>query len=178
MKLYRQAIIIFGAVIPVLFAVGLVAIGFVLKSKADKTYEAKKASYAKSNTESAMAANILQQISPKRAHLERWNEKLSAETASVIGINLREISEKLPNKEIQQTAFDPSSNSSGMGKASAQNASSVRMGFRGTYRTLQKAFLELETRMPNLVLEEISMEPANTSAYLLKLQIIYTAWQN
>ena len=177
MNLYRQSIIIFGTIIPILFAVALVGVGYVMKSKADESFAVKKVNYASHNKDRNAAAYIEQQVLEKRAHLERWNTQLDEET-SAIGTNLREISEKLPNKEIQQTAFDPSNNSSGMGKASAQNASSVRIGFRGTFRTLQKAFLDLETRMPNLVLDEISMEPATTSAYLLTLQVTYSAWQN
>ena len=176
MNLYRQSIIVFGTIIPILFAVALVGVGYVMKSKADKSYAIKKVNYASHDKDRRAATFIEQQVIEKRTHLERWNEQLSAET-SAIGTNLREISEKLPNKEIQQTAFDPSNTSSGMGKASAQNASAVRIGFRGTFRTLQKAFLELETRMPNLVLDEISMEPASTSSYLLTLQVTYSAWQ-
>ena len=68
--------------------------------------------------------------------------------------------------------------SGGIGSASAQNSSQIRMGFRGTFRTLQRAFLELETRMPQLQLESISLQPVSTSGFLLTAQITYTAWQN
>ena len=90
---------------------------------------------------------------------------------------MREIYEKLPTTEIQQTAFDPQSGSSGLGGASAQKASQIRIAFRGTYRTMQKALLELETKMPQLQLQEFKMEPMGNSAALINFQVNYTAWE-
>jgi hypothetical protein len=52
------------------------------------------------------------------------------------------------------------------------------MAFRGTYRTLQRAFLALETRMPQLQLQELRLEPNATQSSLINLQVTYTAWEN
>jgi hypothetical protein len=52
------------------------------------------------------------------------------------------------------------------------------MAYRGTFRTLQRAFLALETRMPQLQLQEFKIEPNSTQASLLNLQVTYTSWEN
>jgi len=178
MNFYRQPIIFFGVVIPMLVAVAVVAVGYVVNSKMTASFAIKQQNFRSHQKDRSDAAQIEQEIKEQRIHLERWIDQLGQETASAVGINLRNIAEKLPNKEITQTAFDPSNSKNGFGMASAQNSSSIRIGFRGTFRTLQKAFLELETRMPQLQLEELSLEPAAGSAFLLTMQVNYTAWEN
>lgn len=179
MNFYRQSIILFGVVVPTIVALAVVSVGYLIKTKMTASYEIKKANY-KTHHQARSESTLVEQIVLKqRPHLERWNELLGKEIASEMGINIREITASLPNKEIQQTAFDPSGAASGgIGSASAQNSSQIRMGFRGTFRTLQRAFLELETRMPQLQLESISLQPVSTSGFLLTAQITYTAWQN
>ena len=177
MNFYRQTIILFGVVLPVILAVGLVLAGYLLHSKMKNSFTLKERMYL-DNMKAREQINMIEEnVKADRVHLERWNKQLAEETASAVAINLKEISDKLPNKEIQQTAFNPSSNAGGFGTASAQSASTIRIGFRGTFRTLQKAFLELETRMPQLQLEALSIKPANNSSYLLTIQVTYTAWQ-
>ena len=178
MNFYRQSIVLFGMILPAIFALAVVGVGYFMKNKMAESYEVKKKNYRTHHQARAESAEVEKKVLVQRPHLERWQEQLAKETASEIGINLREITAALPNKEIQQTSFDPSSSSGGFGSSSAQNASQVRIGFRGTYRTLQKAFVELETRMPQLQLESLSLQPVATSGFLLTLQVTYTAWQN
>jgi hypothetical protein len=92
--------------------------------------------------------------------------------------NIREITEHLPAKEIQQTAFEPTNTKGGFGAVSAQPSSQLRIAFRGTYRTMQRAFLELETRMPQLQLQEMRIDPSSNQSSLLNFQVSYTAWEN
>ena len=66
----------------------------------------------------------------------------------------------------------------GFASVSAQKSSQIRLGFRGTYRGLQRAFLELETRMPQLQLQEIKIDANSTQASMNNVDITYTAWEN
>lgn len=178
MHLYRHPIILFGIVVPILIAAIVVGVGSMLKSKMEVSFENKQNSY-KANEQSRLAAMEIEgQIIRQRPHLERWNEQLSQETASAVASNLREISSRLPAKEFQQTAFERPSASGGFGSASAQKSSQLRIAFRGTFRTMQRAFLELETRMPQLQLQEIKIDPNTTQSSLLNFQVTYTAWEN
>ena len=178
MHLYRQSIIVFGMVVPVLVAAVVIGLGFMLKSKVSASFVNKESKF-KSHEQARIASlEIESQVARDRQHLERWNKMLSEETASAVASNMREIIEKLPGKEIQQTAFERPSGSGGFGSASAQDSSQVRMAYRGTFRTLQRAFLELETRMPQLQLQELRIDPSGTQASLVNFQVTYTAWEN
>jgi hypothetical protein len=178
MHFYRQPIILFGIVVPTLLAAAVVCGGTMIKSKMVKSFADKESNYRSYKQGSTAAHEIEKQVTSQRSHLDRWNVQLSEETASAVATNLREISEKLPGKEIQQTAFERPSGSAGFGSASAQNSSQIRIAFRGTFRTLQNAFLQLETRMPQLQLQEFRMDPNSTQSSLLNFQVTYTAWEN
>jgi len=177
MHLYRQTIILFGIVLPIVGAAAVVGIGSVVKSNMTASFENKQKTY-KINEQSRLAGlEIESMVSRQRQHLTRWNEQLSQEMASAVATNLRDISSKLPSKEFQQTAFERPSAAGGFGSVSAQNSSQLRIAFRGTFRTMQRAFLELETRMPQLQLQDLKMDPSSTQSSLMNFQVTYTAWE-
>ena len=178
MHLYRQSIIIFGVILPILVAAAFVGIGSMVKTKMATSLNEKVTTYKSFLVTRQQAQTIETQVISQRVHLERWKQQLSEETSSTVASNLREISEKLPGKEIQQTSFERPSGSGGFGAASAQKSSQIRIAFRGTYRTLQSAFFGLETRMPQLQLQDLKIEPIATSPSLMNLQVTYTAWEN
>ena len=178
MHLYRQPIILFGAVLPILATAALIGIFSMIKSNMVASAEIKQKSYKASQAGKLAGLAIEAQVGRQRHHLDRWKSQLSQETASAVTTNLREISEQLPAKEIQQTAFERPSGSGGFGTISAQNSSQIRIAFRGTYRTMQRAFLALETRMPQLQLQDLKIDPSNTQSSLLNFQVTYNAWEN
>jgi len=178
MNIYRQSIILFGIVIPVLLGIAVVAVGYTVQSKMVESYQTKIQDYQTHQKAEIASRDVESKIIKERKHLERWTEQLSQETSSVVGTNLRAIYDKQPKNEITQTSFERPQSEGSLGAASAQNSSNLRIAFRGTYRTMQKAFLELETRMPQLQLEEFKMEPIGTSPSLMNFQVTYTAWEN
>ena len=178
MHLYRQPIIIFGVILPVLIAAAFVGAGSMLKSKLTASFNIKADTHKAFLITRQQFRSIETHVIDQRVHLERWKQQLSEETSSTVASNLREISAKLPSKEIQQTAFERPSGSGGFGAASAQKSSQIRIAFRGTYRTLQSAFFGLETRMPQLQLQDIKIEPIPSHPSLMNLQVTYTAWEN
>ena len=94
---------------------------------------------------------------------------------------MRAIAEALPAKEFQKTAFERTNTKGGFGTVSAQPSSQLRIVFRGTFRTMQRAFLELESRLPQLQLQELRIDPnpnQQNPSPLLNFQVNYTAWEN
>ncbi len=177
MHLYRKSIVLFGIVIPVMASALLVGVGFLLKSKMTTSFEAKQKNFKTYEIGRVAGLQIESEVERLHQHINRWNSLLSQESASTVTTHLREICEHLPNKEIQQTAFERPSTKSGFGTISAQNSSQIRIAFRGTYRTIQRAFLELETRMPQLQLQELRIDPSSAQSSLLNFQASYTAWE-
>jgi hypothetical protein len=177
-NIYRQTIALFGIALPTVAAAALVGAGFMAKSEMEASFEKKQSKFKASNLNRIASLEIETQVVRQRKDIERWNAQLAQETASAVTTNLREICERLSSKEIQQTAFERPNVSGGFGSISAQNSSLIRIAFRGTYRTMQRAFLELETRMPQLQLQEIRIDPSSTQSSLLNFQVTYTSWES
>ena len=178
MHLYRQPIALFGLVLPVIAAAAIVGLGFMLKGKMIASFDNKVKNFKAYEINRVAGLEIESQVVSQNKHTVRWNAMLAEETASAVTTHLRAISEHLPSKELQQTAFERPNGSGGFGSISAQNSSQIRIAFRGTFRTMQRAFLELETRMPQLQLQDLRMDPISTQSSLMNFQVTYTAWEN
>lgn len=178
MNFYRQPIILFGIVVP--FLICAIAIGGCLMVVADfqKTLKTKTSTYKANETLQVKIKGLEKEVLAERPHLERWTEDLSKETASSISNTLRGILNNLPPKEIQQTSFERPTSSSGFGSASAQKSSIIRVGFRGTFRTIQRALLELESLKPQLQIVEMKIDPVSGQSSLINIQISYSVWEN
>ena len=178
MHLYRQTIILFGIIVPVVITGIIVGICFMLKSNMVSSFETKMKSFKDYEISRVAGLEIEAKVTRERENVERWNTQLAQETASAVTTNLREITEHLPSKEIQQTAFERPNSNNGFGSVAAQSSSPIRIAFRGTFRTMQQAFLELESRMPRLQLQELRIDPSASQSTLLNFQVTYTAWEN
>ncbi len=174
---YRQSIIVFGFVLPAMVCAVVAGGGIFLKSKAESSFAEKQTLYKSSERSQKDSQTIEKDISQKRSSVEHWNTQMGRETANSIASALKEIGDKLPPKEFQQTAVEYPAGAVGFGTASAQSSTQVRLSFRATYRTMQRAFIELETLMPQLQLNELKIDPATNSATSMNFSVGYTAWQ-
>lgn len=177
MNHYRQPIILFGIVLPFIACAALIGGLGYLRTKVKASFDEKMAGYTASNQTKQAAQVIEAEVSRQQPHFARWKTSLAEETRSAITANFRNIQAGLPPKEFQQTAFDTPPGTTGFGAVSKQKSSQVRIAFRGTFRTLQRAFADLETRMPQLQLEELRIEPIGAESSQLNLQVSYTAWE-
>jgi len=181
MNLYRQSITLFGLILPTLACVLLVALCFTLKSKMLDSLNNKQSLFESFETNRIKAHEIETKLTLQRPQISHWTALLADESSSAVNSHLRAIADALPQKEFQKTAFERNVTKGGLGSAVAQPSSQLRIVFRGTYRTMQRAFLELECRMPQLQLQELRIDPnpnRQTPSSLLNFQVNYTAWEN
>lgn len=178
--MYKQSIILFGIVLPLVVVIAVLAASAYFRSGITTSFAEKTQHYTGHERSRITALEIEALVKGQREISEGWQETLSKQTTSLVTTNLREITEKLPPKEFQQTSFpERLDQPGGFGGVSAQKSSGLKFSFRGTYRTVQRAFLELETRMPNLQLQELKIDPmANSESSLLNFQVVYSAWEN
>jgi len=176
MNHFRQSIVIFGFALPLLVLVVVIGIFAFLRGKVSESF-ASKASYYKSyNSDRLQAMEIENKIGKKRTHTALWAKTIHQETISTLSGHLQELSKKLPSKEFQQTSFAPSNKAGGFGHASAQHSVAIDFSYRATFRSMQQAFVDLESRMPQLQLNDlkISRSPQSNT---LNFQATYTAWE-
>ncbi|MGJ8633223.1 MAG: hypothetical protein ACSHX7_04825 [Luteolibacter sp.] len=177
--MYKNSILLFGIVIPIVLSALVLGASAFVRGKVISSYENKVTHYAGYKQNKIGAFQVEAELSKEREHLERWQKLLQQETFSLVTTNLRQIAKDLPPKEFQQTAFERLPNAGGIGSVSAQNSSGLKFNFRGTFRTVQHVFLELETMMPNLQLSELRIDPNNSpDSSLLDFQVVYSAWEN
>lgn len=178
MKFYNQPIILFGILLPLLLVAAVVAACVMGSNHVATTLQEKSEIDRQIKLSRQGMMQIEASVMDEREHLERWKTQLNEESASTVTRNLRAIADRLPEEEFQQTSFESPTGTTGFGSVSAQKSAQIRIGARGTYRTLQRAFLELETRMPQLQLQEMRLAPNPNQPSMLNVQISYTAWEN
>lgn len=176
--MYKQPIIIFGIVLPLLICGAIFGIGSAVRGKFVTSYDEKASQYKGHQISKMLALETETQVVRQREVFQQWSEILEQDSFALLRANLRTIGEKLPPKEFQLPLPERLNNKLGFGMASAQDSTALRFNLRGTYRTVQKALLDLETRMPNLQLQDLRMDPnSNSDASLLSVQVTYTAWE-
>lgn len=177
MYFYRQSIVLFGIIIPIIMTAAFISAFFILKAKIQTSLNDKQQAYQTHKKTLSRSSLIEKEVNYKRGQLENWNNQLAQEAPNEVATTIREIASRLPSKEIQQTAFERPNGSSGFGAVSKQNSSQIQIAFRGTYRTMQKTFLELESRIPRLQLQSLKIDPNASQSSLLNFQVTYTAWE-
>lgn len=175
--MYKQSIILFGIVIPLVLAAAVIGGGIFLKKQMAASYETRSAEYLAYNRTQTAAFQVEAKIAKQRPHLARWKTELAEEPSSAMRTHLKAISDKLPPKEFMETSFTRVPGKGGFGSASVQQSSQVAIGFRGTFRSVQRGLAELEARMPQLQLQELKIDPTQ-QGNLLNFQVSYTAWEN
>lgn len=175
---YRQSILFFGLVLPLILAVALAGGAFYARQSVGTSFALKEKQFKSYQQNQAGTESLEAELASKRDSVKRWKTLLSEETKSQVNNHVRKLQEALPSKEFQQTSTNYPPSIGGFGSVSAQRSSQIRLGFRGTYRALQRALLELETRMPQLQLQEIRIDATSTQASLNNVDVTYTAWEN
>jgi hypothetical protein len=175
---YRQSILFFGLLLPGILTALLIGGALYAHQTIGDKYNTKNTQYISYKKNEQNVAALEKELSSKREHAVRWKSLFSEETKSQINNHIRNLQEALPSKEFQQTSTDSPITTAGFGSASAQRSAQIRLGFRGTYRALQRAFLELETRMPQLQMQELKIDTGNNQSNLNNAEVSYTAWEN
>jgi hypothetical protein len=178
MNLYRNSIFIFGMALPLFATAIFLSVCYLVHSKVTDSFEKKQLGFKSYQVTKVTKDQLQGQVDKQHKDLERWNALLKQETASALSTQLQQIGEHFSSKDFVKTAFDPTGAKSGFANVSAQKSSQIKIAFRGTFTALQKAFLELETRMPQLQLQDLKIDPNSSQASLLNVQVNYTAWEN
>lgn len=176
--MYKQPIIFFGIVIPMILAAAIVGGVVIVRGNVVDSYETKASNFKNYQLIKMSVFQTEAQIAKQRDISQKWNSIMEQESFSLLGTNLREIEERLPSKEFETTGTERLNNKAGFGTATAEKSVGIKFNLRGTYRTVQKALLELETKMPNLQLQDLRIDTNITSELsLLNFQMNYTAWE-
>lgn len=173
---YKQSVLAFGLVAPLLVIAVLFGIAMHYKGDLETTYEQRRTGYAKYKQTQQVREGLEQTVKSQQPLMNKWMDLFETATASKVNGILGDVQKRFPGEEFQQTSFRRSHSKSGIGGASKQPSVQLDLKFRGTYRGLQNAFLELETHMPHLQLDTMKIKQEQNKN-LLSADLVYTAWQ-
>lgn len=173
---YKQPVVVFGLVVPLLVLAVLFAVGLRYKGKLEEAYTQRKDGYSKYKETQRVREGLEQTVRKQQPIMKNWMALFETPTATKVNGILGEVQKRFPGEEFQQTSFRRTNSTGGIGGASAQSSVQLELKFRGTYRGLQNAFLELETQMPHLQLDSMRIKQ-EANRKVLAAELLYTAWQ-
>lgn len=178
MKFYRQSILLYGLLLPLIVGVLLLVIGYYFKANTESVCAKNIVAYNNSEKDRKDCLTIEGKVLPERPAMERWEKLLSEKIAPTMGPQLREIMAGFSKSELQETSSTPSLIKAGFGVVSEQNSSQMQINFRGTFSAMQDVLIKLETKFPQLHVNELKIDPVANQSSLLDFKISYTAWEN
>ena len=142
---YKDPIIVFGLVVPVFLVVATLGLGVHFRGKLETTYESRKKHHQAFKTVEKERRMLERKVQSQAPHMHRWMSLFEQPAATSVNTFFRDFQKDYEATHFQQTAFRPTTVAGGIGGASQQPSIQLHFAFRGTYRALQTAFLELET---------------------------------
>ena len=173
---YKDSVIVFGLVAPVLLVSLALGLGIHFRGKLEKTYEARKEHYRTYKMVETERKALERKVQNQSPHMSRWMMLFDKPAATKVNTFFRQFEKEFDSTQFQCTAFHPKTTPGAIGGVSDQASAQLHFSFRGTFRALQTAVLELETRMPQLQLDSIKLSSGD-NRNVLNATVVYTAWQ-
>jgi hypothetical protein len=172
---YQKAVGVFGFAIPLLFLILLISAVLVAHGRVDDTYRLRKRAFDQDLNTKRQIAQLEKKMHTEKEMLNAWLEMLAAENRRSFTEHWKTASLSFKGKELQWSLPAWKSQSAGLGKGVKQPASQVTMSFDATFRAMQIALMEMETRLPQMQLDSMSMKP-NKEGRTMNFQTTFTLW--
>lgn len=179
---HRQAILIFGVVLPTLFILGLAGGALKARTQINQDYHAKVTNLESHESARVQVIELDAYLSTqhRREEIEYWNSKLGQDFIQSLTENLNRILSKYEPDVLTQTAMGQASGASSFGTQVENPSSRIQLSFEGGFKPMQLLLAELESEMPHLVLESINIVPIapknETETGRLGFTVIYLCW--
>lgn len=172
---YKNAITVFGIALPLIGFAVIAGGALYAVTTINKKHSLKEVAFSKSQKEEKQLAHLQGMVAKNGKHLQIWNTNLDTETRGTFLEHWKEAEKKFTGKEFSRSPHNWVNYSEGLGKGIKQPASQVEMKFSGTYRAMQLALMEIESKLPQLQLDALSMTPDN-NAGTLNFSTTFTVW--
>ncbi len=172
---YKQSVTVFGIAVPCLFMVLIAGVALYMSSSTSTEYKKKKKAYDKAQVAMKQTMQLQGEVQETGEYLKEWDHMLNTETRGTFLEHWKTAEKKFSGKELTKTSHNWVNYSEGLGKGITQPASQVNMSFSATYRAMQLAMLEMETKLPNMQLDSLSMTP-DSSGDSINFETTFTVW--
>ena len=172
---YKKSIAVFGIAIPISIMLIIMVFTINKSNSIKKDYTAKKAEYMRSQSLAAQLASLKDQASKCKDQTGHCQQLISSVSRGDIIKLWSQISSKYSANGFAKVTPQWSVGSKGLGLNNAQSASSIQMSLEGTFSDVQQSLLELETQLPQLQLDKMSMSPSG-NRNRIKADTTFTLW--
>lgn len=174
---FKIGVILLGVFLPLL-VVGLL-FGFISsrKKKVETEYISRKANLKAQQIQKKTDENLKVRLSRFDEYKGSWEVVLQNSDIGKVTSLLKEISQEYRGTQtFKQNNFNFVNKETGIGAMSSQPSVSFTVSLSGTFQSIQQCLLSLESRMPNLSLNSMKLEPDQNSS-LLTAELSYSAWK-
>ncbi len=179
--MYKQTIIIFGIVIPGAALLIVLAVIWVMLGKFDAERVAKEDALEKAKASSLRERALAAKLEPGKGQMEYWDDVFRKDTIQSFNQSLDKIMGRFDGDQLSLAAAKRPSGSSNIAQETEAKASLFQLTFEGGYGPMQELLAELEARMPQLVLEAMTVSPGKHTGKgyqrRLKFEVTYMAWE-
>ncbi|MFK7910258.1 MAG: hypothetical protein AB8F34_06605 [Akkermansiaceae bacterium] len=172
---YKKSVTLFGIALPCLLMAIVVGVVLYMSSSISTEYTKKKKAYDKAQVGLKQTMELQGKVQETSQYLREWDHLLNTETRGTFVEHLKTAEEKFSGKELTKTNHNWVNYSSGLGKGITQPASQLNMSFSATYRAMQLALLELETKLPHMQLDSLTMTPEKNGE-TINFKTTHTIW--
>lgn len=172
---YKQSVVAFGIVIPLILILVVIGVAFYFSSSIGSEYKKKKMAYDKERQAMQHTMALQGKVQSTADYVKEWDNLLATETRGTFLEHWKRAEEKFSGKELTKTSHNWTNYSGGLGKGVGQPASQVNMSFSATYRAMQMAMLEMETKLPQMQLDSLTIKP-DRNGETVNFNTTFTVW--
>lgn len=173
---YKQSVIVFGWVIPLLLMLAVILGMFYWSSDIDAKYKKKKSAYGRAQKAQQKMMELQGRVGQTGPLLASWENMLSTETRGTFLEHWKTAESKFSGRELTRSPHSWVNYSDGLGRGLKQPASQVNMSFSATFRAMQLALMEVESKLPQMQLDSLTMVPEEGNSNTLNFKTTFTVW--
>lgn len=180
---HRQAIFVFGIAAPAFLLVAVSVATFIGHSKLKDSFETKVTTLERYSTAESQVKELEAFLTTenRRETIAYWNSKLEKDLVESLSQNLEKILSKYDPDVLKQTEMGQATGASTVGGRSKHAHLRMQLSFEGGFKPMQLLLAELETEMPHLVLESLTVSPRpainESDQGSLQFRVIYLCWE-
>jgi len=178
--MYKQAIIIFGIVVPGGILLLALVIIWTMLENFETQRDSRIAAFEMSKVSAVKEKALEGKLTSRRGRMAYWNDHLGRDVIQSFNENLEAALSRFDSNQLRMAAASRPTGEGGVGKEVGADASRFKLTFEGGYGPMQEMLAELELRMPQLLLEQMKISPGSGRGRErnLTFEVSYTAWNH
>ncbi len=175
---YKKAISNYGIAQPLILATLVIAIAGGIYFYVNSELSKKETVFRNSSLTAAKATRLKNSSSANLAELARWEATMDLNPRTILEEQFNQSAASARSPQLERVSNSIANRKAPIALAlESQPSQTYNLSFRGAYRDVQSMFVDFEYRLPNLVVENFTIEPANGSRTSVNCNITYSVWR-